>query len=472
MKSSIRGNQSLGDNIELARRESGQQLGKLSSEQLDALIKATATHGFSKQELATAKAFVTSVAQQNSPNTEVAQKLLAAISRGRAAQGSLKRLWADIHDKFFQKGTLPTTAWQDKVPSQPEIDRWKQQIGKVQQSLLRGNDDLQQIDRGFHQKQLFGGLAELELRSDLPESLRFGPFKPSADGSAAKLKAAVRFSNGQGCPFMDSAPDVRGVAIKLLDQEGESWDILATNKQTFARDAEQFMKFAEVNAVAQTTGENLPGALAFVAGQGAAGLDLTAKLLKSAARKGLEKLGGPDLPEAEDWDTKEALRVATTLSKDTVLHRPDSLATESYDGGTFRTPEGHLAKILLEPRKTAQATETDRDDPNYLSQEFTQQLAQGPVSFEVKIKLYTGNGDPTEAHDPWNPSRSYTLGTLNIKAPENEKLAQQVNKMAFNPARGFSPAQMTHARDEIYAESAKNRGAMAEELSREVIKES
>ncbi len=56
---------------------------------------------------------------------------------------------------------------------------------------------------------------------DVPENLRFGVFK-----EPKTYPAWIRFSNGRGNddkgePLPDSKPDVRGMAIKLMDVDGE-----------------------------------------------------------------------------------------------------------------------------------------------------------------------------------------------------------------------------------------------------------
>ena len=359
----------------------------------------------------------------------------------------------------------PTLIWQDQLPTEVELDLWKQQIGDIQHTLVEHNPTLQMIDRGFHQKQLYGGIATVKVRSDLPKILQFGPFAAGSDGQPPMLDAAIRFSNGQGCPFRDAAPDVRGIALKMIGSDATPWDVLATNKQTFAKDPEQFMRFARINAIAQTTGTQLPESFEFLAGQSVAGLALTAELLKSTGRKLKRMLGIKHTDVARDWDATEAARIVAALTRDTVLHTTHSLATEHYDGGTFQTPDGYLAKVLFTPDPSAKAKPVNHNTPNYLSDEFAQQLQDGPVHFTMQVKIYTGNGDSTIAHDDWEPARIFELADLEIPlmdAKQQQAFSVLVNKMAFNPGNGFQPAEMSHARKAIYQESAKNRGALSQ----------
>ena len=361
----------------------------------------------------------------------------------------------------------PNFDWKDVVPTRAEQDRWNSEITDIQKTLAAGNANLEGMDRGFHQKQLYGGLATVKVREDIPDFLKFGPFAPDKEGHPQALQAAVRFSNGQGCPFKDSSPDVRGIAVKMaVPGEGgkaEAWDILATNKQTFARDPEQFMKFAKINAVSQTWADNLPGLLGFALGQAAAGIALTAELIESKFN-GLVSLfpGRESVPRENDWDVTESARVGAALVKDTVLYKTRSLATEAYDGGTFKLPSGELAKILFVPEEGAKAKKVSRKDPDYLGTELQKQLEDGPVKFTMQVKVYTGNGEPEKAHDDWEPAAVYSVADLEIPKGDSA-IGDKVNSMAFNPANGFEPAYMTHARKEIYETSAKNRGAMGQD---------
>jgi len=289
-------------------------------------------------------------------------------------------------------------------------------------------------------------MAKMTVRHDVPEFLRFGPFeKPDQVG-----QMAVRFSNGQGCPFKDSDPDVRGVALKTFDANGQPWDMLMTNQaSSHARNAEQFMKFAKVSGVMQTDGQ-------------LAGAKVATKKILSGA-----------------FDASEAGRIALQLAKDTTLHKVESLTTETYNGGTFQTKDGLLCKAVLMPAPGNHAAvphNVDRSDPDWMQKELEAQRARGPVKMILGIQVYTGDGknpDPKDANAVWD-APVYPVADIELPAAgrgDERKASAVVNKMAFNPANGFAPAYMTHAREDIYAESAKNRGAISQEEARKAFEE-
>jgi catalase len=361
-----------------------------------------------------------------------------------------------MSDNLKDERKLPSLAWTDPLPTPEDIKRWRAEIGRIQKQLLDGNEHLKKfdnIDRGFHQKQLYAGPARVRVCGNLPEFLRFGPFKPASDGTPHTHNAVVRFSNGRGCPFNDSSFDVRGIAVKLIDQNGSPCDILATNKQTFARNPEQFMKFAAADAIAQTAGDQT-GWLGDHAGDPAVLLFVLKEML------------------AGRFNPVETARIAAALFRDTILHKTRSLATESYDGSTFRTPEGYLAKIIFTPKGETEPIDADRTNPNYLTDEIQRQLTRnGKVEFTMHIKVFTGNGDAADASDPWDPSNQYEVADLEVGGNAEIGFQTAINRMAFNPATGFEPAVMSHARKEIYEESAKNRRAMSQEEAVATIKQ-
>lgn len=71
------------------------------------------------------------------------------------------------------------------------------------------------------------------------------------------VSATVRFSNGSGVPAnRDDARDGRGIAVKLRDGDGPSWDLIAiTLPQFFVRTPEDFLAFMEARIPDPTTGE-------------------------------------------------------------------------------------------------------------------------------------------------------------------------------------------------------------------------
>lgn len=75
-----------------------------------------------------------------------------------------------------------------------------------------------EVVRGAHGKTSACAKATWEVNDDVPEELQHGVFK-----KGAKYDVWARFSNGQGNSKEgdDREPDVRGIALKLLNVEGE-----------------------------------------------------------------------------------------------------------------------------------------------------------------------------------------------------------------------------------------------------------
>ena len=135
-----------------------------------------------------------------------------------------------------------------------------------------------------------------------------------------------------------------------------------------------------------------------------------------------------------------------------------------FNGGTFRTPEGLLAKMVMMPAPGAKPVSVDKRDPDWMGKELEAHMAQGPVKMVLGIQVYTGDGktpDPADASAKWD-GPVYPVADVEIPRPDagkREAISKVIDKLSFNPANGFSPTHMTRARQEIYAQSAENRGA-------------
>ncbi|HEV2665255.1 MAG TPA: hypothetical protein VG324_10100, partial [Blastocatellia bacterium] len=70
--------------------------------------------------------------------------------------------------------------------------------------------------RALHLKQHAGGRAMLRTLADLPGWARVGIFS-----TAREYTSYVRFSNGSATHAPDRAPDVRGIAVKILGVPGK-----------------------------------------------------------------------------------------------------------------------------------------------------------------------------------------------------------------------------------------------------------
>jgi hypothetical protein len=143
----------------------------------------------------------------------------------------------------------PSTDWKEKVaPDEAQqFEAFAKEIQTIQKTLAGTGHDAM---RGFHAKPHATVAGELTVLPDLAPELRQGIFKETKT-----WKCWVRFSNGVGFSQSDSKPDVRGLAIKVLDVPGiklgpgdenaTTQDFLTTNSPvSLARNATQFMAFA------------------------------------------------------------------------------------------------------------------------------------------------------------------------------------------------------------------------------------
>jgi catalase len=325
------------------------------------------------------------------------------------------------------------TGWVDQRDAAAAIATLVAKIGE-QQATIAASDKTHldgRIDRGQHQKQLLGAFGTLRLFDTIPDVLRQGPFAlPDSAAAPVAYRVACRISNGQPCPFSDRAPDVRGVALKFFTTQGVETDLLMTNEggRSHARNAVQFMDFADV-IVAQIA-------------KGATGA------LEQLSRDVLDgKLG-----------LVESARILGILAKETTLHTVNSLATEQYWGSVVRL--GDVAfKYTLQPHDaTAQGTQADRESDNYLREDIVSRLHDGPVRWQLCVALFVDETTTPvrDASVAWM-GPLVPVGELEIVAPPSAGDEAVINQMAFNPAHGFEPLGITHARGDVYAASAANR---------------
>jgi hypothetical protein len=387
-------------------------------------IKAILARGVTKEERAEMTSMLKNLG--GTAHAGLAQKIFNGVAAGANASG-LQELTERITGPS-PTGTVPSATWSEKIPTAAEQRVWNQVMTDRQLELATVNGH---VGRGFHEKAVFSGGATLSVNADLPAEARIPPFWDMDANKPAQLSGAVHLTNGQGCPFKDAGPDVRGLAFKMIDGKGNPWDVDMTNKQTFARDTNEFIDVTKAFTLANKRNNDLIGQLE-------QGGNIFSELVKDR--------GAAD-------GTFEAARISAQLAKDTILHKVDSFATEPFTGGEFKTPDGHLAKILLTPVPGA-APKSTRDelknDDNGLTTEFNKQLESGPVRYRVQLKLYAGNGNELDHTDKWEPSKIIDIGELKIPQPNktlDAKIQKVVNAARYNPATGFTPAgEMSHAR--------------------------
>ena len=325
------------------------------------------------------------------------------------------------------------TGWIDQPDDANVIGVLVEKI-KAQQATIAASSKTHldgRVDRGQHQKQTLGAFGTLRIFDTIPPALQQGPFaKQNALAPSLSYRVACRFSNGQPCPFSDSAADVRGVAIKFFTLQGTETDLLMTNEggRSHARNAVQFMDFAEI-LVAQ----------------------IAIGTVGALERASMEVFGGKLGPI-------ETARIVAILAKETKLRSVDSLATERFWGSVVKL--GTVAiKYSLQPHDaTARGTDGDRHGDNYLREDLLNRLKNGPLKWQLCVQFFADE-ESTPVHDAsivW-AGTPIAIGELEIPSLPGADDETCINQMAFNPGNGFEPLGITHARKAVYAASAANR---------------
>lgn len=325
------------------------------------------------------------------------------------------------------------TGWIDQSDDANVIAALVEKI-KAQQATIAASSKTHldgRIDRGQHQKQTLGAFGTLRIFDTIPPALQQGPFaKENALAPSLSYRVACRFSNGQPCPFSDSAADVRGVALKFFTLQGTETDLLMTNEggRSHARNAVQFMDFADI-LVAQIA-------------KGAVGA------LEQAS---MEVFGGKLGPI-------ETARIVAILAKETKLRSVGSLATERFWGSVVKLGTAAIKYSLQPDDTTMQGTDGDRHGDSYLREDLLNRLQKGPLKWQLCVQLFTDE-ESTPVHDAsvvW-AGTPIAIGELEISSLPSADDETCINQMAFNPGNGFEPLGITHARKAVYAASAANR---------------
>jgi len=340
------------------------------------------------------------------------------------------------------------TGWIDQPDNAQAIALLVEKI-KAQQVTIAGSNATHldgRIDRGQHQKQTLGAFGTLRIFETIPTALKHGPFaKQDELERSLYYRVACRFSNGQPCPFSDHAADVRGVAIKFFTAQGVETDLLMTNEggRSHARNAVQFMDFADI-LVAQIA-------------KGAFGA------LEQAS---IELLSGKLGPV-------EAARIVAILARETALHPVESLTTERFWGSVVKLGPAAIKYSLQPEDATRPGTDGERHSDDYLREDLLNRLKKAPLKWQLCAQFFVDE-ESTPVNDAsvvW-AGTPIAIGVLEIASPPSADDEAHINQMAFNPANGFEPLGITHARKDVYAASAanrKNRGVLSSEEARRCI---
>jgi hypothetical protein len=258
----------------------------------------------------------------------------------------------------------------------------------------------------LHRKQLVALSASFEVLPDLPEPARHGLF-----ATPAKYEAWVRLSNGTFDVRPDSAPDVRGFAIKVLGVDGpDARDGSPATSQDFL--LIQFEPFA------------FPSSDTFVAA------------VLAAAKAAVPASGAPPFSG-----------FATTS-----FH-----TTTPFACGPFAARARALPPADRQPRPDA-ATD--------LAVDYAQQLTAGPLTYEFQLQFFV-HEDVTPIEQPtvsWPEDVAPYVTVARLTVPTDQPgdaFAAQVESASFAPWNALAEhrplGEVNRARRVVMDRSVRNR---------------
>jgi catalase len=302
---------------------------------------------------------------------------------------------------------------------------------RVQESN-RQKAALSQPDRTLHAKGVVGiSNATLVIDDDLPSDFRVAFYQPGAS-----LPATVRFSNASGIAQSDTAPDMRGAALRISTPEGGAHDLLMTSfPASHARDARQFVAFA---VIASGPRETLP-----------------ARLMEAFGEEEARRMIG---------NITQGVRSCASFAHESFWSRGAVLWGDAPVRFQLRPEPGVSAPFPVDPSLSPSDT---------LRSEFAERLRKGPVKYRLALQRFVdeertpiedGTAD-WELESPPIEFASLVIPQQDLASDEGRRRAAEVDGLAFNPwnAPGeFRPlGSLNRARAVVYAASAARWGGVS-----------
>jgi hypothetical protein len=329
----------------------------------------------------------------------------------------------------------PATDWMESIArgESERHERFAEALCALQRRRAAGHKP----DRALHAKPNLGARAEFEVLAELPEPARVGIF-----AEPGTYRGWVRYSNGAGAREADGKPGVRGVALKLvgvpgkklipgLEDEATQDFLLIKSPATPFRNADEFVGF--VRAVEQPW--RLPGYVVSI---------------------GLGRF----------------LAIAAQLKKG-LAEQVGSLAETRYFSALPIKLGAYAVHYALFPEASGP---TERGaSPDYLGEELSARLRQGPVRYDFRVQFYEdaqktpiedGSVEWKESDAPFVTLARLTLPQQDVGSEEGKKLAEKIEALSFDPWHApveFRPlGNMMRARNHAYRRSTQERGAAPE----------
>lgn len=321
-------------------------------------------------------------------------------------------------------------------------ERMKRMQDRAREKAQR-RDRSMVLKRGFHAKGT-GVRARFQVRSDIPNDLQIGFFRP-----AATYDALVRFSNARGEVLGDLSKDQRGIAVRVKTNPDERLsprddadlqDFLMTNTPiSFARSPLQFIEVGEI----------LLGGIAGVA----------PRLIRK-------------------YGFNEARRILSVFLAPIISFKP--LQMNTYWSRTSYQFGKTAVRFLLRPAAGSKMLSSSQQllgvmrslmqggaqKDHYLREKLREALQQGEVCFEFCVQRFVDDKrTPIEhAYIEWKESDSPPIPIATLIIPKQNldgQLQKDMEHLAFNPwnTRHFTPlGAINLARKKVYDASASHRG--------------
>jgi hypothetical protein len=322
----------------------------------------------------------------------------------------------------------PRTDWKETISPEEAsfIQALPAEFNKMQSNVA--SEAGTKKERGLHNKGHLAIKAEVTVLDNLPPEYKQGAFaKPTT------YQSWVRFSNGQGSRGEDRSPDIRGLAVKMLDVAGEpltdekSFDILCMQFPAQpTRDIFQFMAFIRAQKNPLTLGFKLARDVGF--GE-------SVRILKWAANN----LG----------------------------RRINSLATEEFNTTLPLQYGPYACKIAFRPQNGSAPTSANTGDADFLKADLRSRVTKGDLKWDVMVQLYT---DPTrtpieDASVVWD-APFVKVAELKIAKRDgatiekDEKTGEPLLWHPWHAPKEHKPlGSLMRARKVVYPASGKVRGA-------------
>lgn len=337
----------------------------------------------------------------------------------------------------------PRTDWHETV-GEDEPAYFQSLVAEINAMQMKEADATKRpVDRGFHAKSHTVLRGELTVAEGIPAPLRQGVFR-----DVRTFQAWVRLSNGHGAHQADRTPDIRGMAVKILNVPGtplspphDCLDLITILQAAQpARDIYQFMAFIRAMQNPLTLPIRLPREI---------GVLETARMLAWAA---------------------------VHLSK-----RTHSLVTHDYFSAVPIAWGPYAAKYSWRPVGMAPARRPRSADPDYLRYDLVDRLKKGDLRWDLMVQLYT---DPKktpieDASVEWKVEDSpfvkvaeLVVRRRDLTSPTAVVEQAEGNTLSFSPwhaPQEHRPlGSIMRARRAVYEASARLRWAGAAAAARDV----